>query len=378
MDSEAFNDIIGQREAISRLLQLTEEDRIPHALLFCGPEGCGKMALAMDFAKYLLTENICNPTAHENALAMLSNWEHPDLHFTYPTIKLPGMGSDHKPISDDFASQWLQLLSEGTCFTSEQWLQMMGGGNKQAIITAAESDAIAHNLSLMSSQGGYKISLIWLPERLNQEAANKLLKVLEEPPQETIFLLVTEHPDQLLDTITSRTQHFDMKKIDTADIEKALIERRGIDQEDAHRIARVANGNWNLALKEISADNENKEFLEEFEQLMRQAYSHKVQSLKKWSEQINDFGREKQIRMLAYFLRLIRENFIYNFHQPELNYMTREEENFSRNFARFINENNIKEIAGLFNQASGDISHNANAKMVFYSVALQVMLSLRR
>jgi DNA polymerase-3 subunit delta' len=111
---------------------------------------------------------------------------------------------------------------------------------------------------------------------------------------------------------------------------------------------------------------------------MRQAYSHKVQSLKKWSEQINDFGREKQIRMLAYFLRMIRENFIYNFHQPELNYMTREEENFSRNFARFINENNIKEIAGLFNQASGDISHNANAKMVFYSVALQVMLLLRR
>ncbi|GAA6530203.1 MAG: DNA polymerase III subunit delta [Prevotella sp.] len=377
MEDEAFNDIIGQEEAIKRLLQMVGEKRIPHALLFCGPEGCGKMALAMAFARYLLTEDTMDANARKSAVAMLSNWEHPDLHFTYPTIN-SGTGSDHKPVSDDFARQWHQLLSEGTYFTIEQWLQLMGGGNKQAIITAAESDAIAHNLSLMSSQGGYKISLVWLPERFNQEAANKLLKLLEEPPHKTLFLLVSEHPERILDTIRSRTQLFEMKKIDTPDIERNLIKRRGIGPEDAHRIARVVNGNWNLALKETVADNENEEFLDKFEQLMRQAYSRRVQNLKNWSDQINDFGREKQIRMLTYFLHLVRENFIYNFHRPELNYMTQKEENFSRNFARFIHENNILSIARLFNQALTDIRRNANAKIVFYHVALQTMLSIRK
>ena len=378
MDSRAFDDIIGQKEAVNRLLQLVQEDRVPHAMLFCGPEGCGKMALAMAFSKYLLTENISNPENRNNAVAMLSNWEHPDLHFTYPTIKLAGMGSDHRPISDDFAKQWHLLLNEGTYFTIEQWLQQMGGGNKQAIITAAESDAIAHNLSLMSSQGGYKISLIWLPERLNQEAANKLLKILEEPPRQTLFLLVSEQPDHLLDTIISRTQLFYMKKIDTPDIEQALIEKRGINPEDAYYIARVANGNWHQAIQEISAGNENKEFLEKFEQLMRKSYSRKVQDLKDWSDQINDFGREKQMRMLTYFLRLIRENFIYNFHRPELNYMTQEEEHFSKNFAQFIHEENIFEISRLFNEALTDIGRNANARMVFYDAALQTMLLIRK
>lgn len=378
MESNAFDDIIGQKEAIDRLLQLVQEDRIPHAILFCGPKGCGKMALAMAFARYLLIEDTHDPAARKNAAAMLSKWEHPDLHFTYPTIKLPNMGSDHKPVSEDFAKQWHQLLSEGIYFTIEQWLQLMGGGNKQAIITAAESDSISHNLSLMSSQGGYKISLIWLPERLGQEASNKLLKILEEPPQKTLFLLVSERPDLLLDTIISRAQHFDMKKIDASDIERALVEKRGINPEDAQRIARVSNGNWDLALEEISTGNENKEFLEKFEQLMRKAYSRKVQELKDWSLQINDFGREKQIRMLNYFLRLVRENFIYNFHRPELNYMTQAEENFSKNFARFIHESNIVGIARLYNEAITDISRNANAKIVFYDIALQTMLLIRK
>ena len=165
-----FEQVIGQQEAKERLLQLVEEQRLPHALMLCGPMGSGKMALAMAFAAYLLKANSQRPTA--NIEAMLAKWEHPDLHFTYPTIKLPSMSADHKPVSDDFAREWHELIMAGPYFTMNEWLEMMGGENQQAIITAGESDALIRKLSLKSSQGGYKVSLIWLPERMNIECAN--------------------------------------------------------------------------------------------------------------------------------------------------------------------------------------------------------------
>ena len=197
-----FEQVIGQQEAQARLLQMEEEQRLPHALMLCGPMGAGKMALAMGFARHLLTAS--NQQSSASAEAMLAKWEHPDLHFTYPTIKLPSMSADHKPVSDDFAKEWHELIMAGPYFTMNEWLEQMGGENQQAIITAGESDALIRKLSLKSSQGGYKVSLIWLPERMNIECANKILKLLEEPPQQTIFLLVCEEPEKLLETIRSR------------------------------------------------------------------------------------------------------------------------------------------------------------------------------
>ena len=162
----AFEQVIGQQEVRQRLQQMVSEDRLPHALMLCGPVGCGKMALALGFAVQLLSR-----TANDEA--MLRKLEHPDLHFTYPTIKLPSMNADHKPISDDFAREWHELIMAGPFFTMNEWLEMMGGENQQAIITAGESDELIRKLSLKSSQGGYKVSLIWLPERMNIECANK-------------------------------------------------------------------------------------------------------------------------------------------------------------------------------------------------------------
>ena len=374
-----FSNVIGQEPAKERLIQMVKEGRLPHALLFCGPEGVGKMALAMAFASYLLT----NPEGEDNgsidttnALAMLRKWEHPDLHFSYPTIKRPNMSSDHQPISNDFTQEWHEMIMQGTYFTMNQWMKQMGATTQQAIITGAESDELSRILALKSSQGGYKIAIIWRPERMNLTSANKLLKLLEEPPHKTIFLMVCEEPEKLLETIISRTQRIDVKRIDDDAIEQALITQRGIDNDAAHRIARIANGSWLKALETLDTGNENREFLNMFQMLMRLCYMRNVKDLKRWSEVVSAYGREKERRMLTYFQQQVRENFIFNFQRPELNYMTLEEEGFARNFARFINEANVIEINELFEKANRDIGQNANAKVVFYDIALKLIVLL--
>ena len=369
-----FEQVIGQQEAQARLLQMEEEQRLPHALMLCGPMGAGKMALAMGFARHLLTAS--NQQSSASAEAMLAKWEHPDLHFTYPTIKLPSMSADHKPVSDDFAKEWHELIMAGPYFTMNEWLEQMGGENQQAIITAGESDALIRKLSLKSSQGGYKVSLIWLPERMNIECANKILKLLEEPPQQTIFLLVCEEPEKLLETIRSRVQRVDIKRLTEEDIQKGLTSKRGLTEENARRVARMANGSWLKALELLSVDSENEFFLDMFQTLMRLAYQRKVKDLKTWSERMSGMGREKQKRFLEYFLRLVRENFVYNFQTPELCYMSQREEDFAKNFARFINEANIIPISDLANLAIRDIGQNANGKIVFFDFALQMIVLL--
>ncbi len=365
----AFEQVIGQREVQQRLTQMVSEGRLPHAIMLCGPQGCGKKALAIGFAQMLLAR-----TANDEA--MLRKLEHPDLHFTYPTIKLPSMGSDHKPVSDDFAKEWHELVMGGPYFTMTEWLEQIGGENQQAIITAGESDELVRKLSLKSSQGGYKISLVWLPERMNTECANKILKLLEEPPSQTVFIMVSEEPDRLLETIRSRVQRIDVKRIADYDVHKALVEKRGLTENMAQRITRMANGNWLKALQMLSTDSENELFLDMFQSLMRLAYQRKVKDLKTWSERMAAMGRERQKRFLEYFLRLVRENFMYNFQQPDLCYMTQREEDFARNFARFINESNVLPITDLANVAIRDIGQNANAKIVFFDFALQMIVLL--
>ena len=372
-------EVIGQEEVWQRLITMVREDRLPHAIMLCGPQGCGKMALALAFASYLICQN---REGHDEACGecrqckMLEKWGHPDLLFSYPTIKTPNMGSEHKPVSEDFAEEWRNMISRSPYFNIEQWMTEIGAENQQAIITAGESDELNRKLSLKSSQGGYKVSVIWLSERMNIECANKILKLIEEPPSQTIFIMVSENPDNLLETIRSRVQRIDVKKTDNESIQKALVGKYGISEDDAMRVARLANGDWLTAVSELSADGENKEFLADFQSLMRLAYQRNVRELKHWSENINSYGREKQKRFLTYFLRLIRESFMYNFQQPELSYMTSQEEAFTANFARFVNENNILQITELANKAIRDISQNANGKIVFFDMALQTIVML--
>ena len=375
-----FEEVIGQEDAKKRLRNLVEEGRVPHAMLFSGPQGCGKMALALAFASYLLCADRHDGDSCGSCpqCAMLRKWAHPDLHFTFPVIKPRNSSADYKPVSDDYIREWHQLLAEGPYFTIEQWLDRMGAESQQAIMTVKEADELTHKLSLRSSQGGYKVSLIWLPERMHESTANKLLKLIEEPPSQTVFLLVSENPAALLETIRSRTQLFTMNRIDTPSVMEALVTRRGIDSEAARRIARISEGNWLKALDALDADSENHAFLDDFMQMTRMSFMRNVAGMAQWSGNVTKYGREKQKRMLTYFLRMIRESFVYNFHQPDLTYMTVEEENFVKRFAPYVNELNVVELSELMTKAIFDIGRNANARMVFFDVALQSTVLLRR
>lgn len=376
-----FADVIGQDNIKQRLVQLSKGDRLPHALMLCGPAGSGKLSLALAFASYLLCEG--NKDGGEACgscpqCAMLRKWEHPDLHFSFPVIRPAGTSSEHKMSSDDFIQEWREMLCKSTYITMDNWLTAMDAANQQALMGVGESDVLIRKLSLKSSQGGYKISVIWLPERMNGECANKLLKLLEEPPAQTLFLMICEDPEQLLDTIRSRAQRIDVKRIDTSAVEEALQRLRGIEPAMAHRLARVAHGSWTKAIGELDANSENRQFLDMFIMLMRLAYMRNIKDLKKWSEAVASYGREKQRRMLVYFARMVRENFVYNFRVSELTYMTEEEEAFAKKFSPFINERNIVEISELINLSIRDIGQNANAKMVFFDFALRIIMLLKQ
>lgn len=376
-----WSEVIGQEDIKQKLTSMVDDEHVPHAMILCGPYGCGKMAMAMAMASYLLTEGSMriNPQFNKaNSEAMLGQWEHPDLHFSFPTIKRTGMSADHQPVSGDYAKEWRQMLMQGPYFNISQWMDYMDAANQQAIITGAESDELARKLSLKSSLGGYKVAVIWLPERMNLTSANKLLKLLEEPPHQTIFIMASEEPEKLLDTIKSRTQRIDMKRLTNKDICDALVQQRGIDEAAAQRIARLANGNWMNALDALNTSNENRQFFDMFTMLMRLAYTRNIKELKKWSEAVAAYGREKQRRMLVFFIGQVRENFMYNFRNPELTYMTVEEENFSKKFSPFINELNVIEISELMERANRDIGQNANAKIVMFDMALKMIVLLLR
>ncbi|MBO7052746.1 MAG: DNA polymerase III subunit delta [Prevotella sp.] len=370
-----FSDIIGQQDMAQRLKSLADEGRLPHAMMLCGPDGAGKMALAIALATYILNRRGFK----------VHGIEHPDLHFTFPTIKLKKWNSEYKPISDDFIEQWREMTSPqpspmereqgrndvNPYFSLADWMEAMKAEKQQAVITVGEADELMKRLYMKSNQGGWKISIIWLPERMNLECANKMLKLIEEPPMQTLFILVCREPEQLLETIRSRVQRFDVKPIAHEDMVQALKERRALSDDDAERIARLAGGNWLAALEELNAGNENKLFFDYFVTLMRKAYMRDVKDLKRWAESVSALGREEQKRLLAYFLRMTREAFMYNFHNKELIYMTEEEEMFCQKFARFINENNVLGFQELFQIAMRDIGQNANGRMVFFDITMK-------
>ena len=379
---QADQNIIGQQEIRHRMEAMAAGGQLPHAVMLCGPTGHGTLAVALAFARRLLTEGLPGTTLTDaqrrSADAMLAKWAHPDLHFTFPTIKLPSMSSDHQPVSDDFIGDWRAMLTGGDLYFSlEQWLEQIGAENQQAVITGGESDELVRRLSMKSSQGGYKVSVVWLPERMNLTAANKLLKLIEEPPQHTVFLMACEEPGQLLETIRSRVQRIDVPRLADDDIATALTERYGLDDDEARAMAHLARGNWIAAKAQAGTDDERDTFLQLYMQLMRQAYQRQVVQLRQWSETLAKMGRERQKRFLEYMLRMTRECFMSNMQLPDIVYMTRQEADFAAKFARFVNERNVLQMYDVANLALRDIGQNANAKVVFFDLAMQVIVYLR-
>ena len=372
----SFRDVIGQEDIKRQLLLEAAEDRIPHALLLCGRPGVGKLALSLAYARYL-----CCPHRREDdacgTCPSCVKWNklvHPDVHFIFPIIK---NAKGKKEVCDDYLPQWRQLIMESSYFGMEHWLEKMEAGNGQAIIYAKESDEITRKLTLKSSEGGYKITIIWLPEKMHETCANKLLKLLEEPPQQTLFLLVSEAPDMILPTIVSRTQRINIPRINDEAIAKALREGYGILPQASEAIAHLANGSFLKALEAIHQNEENEQFLNLFISLMRLSYQRKVRDMKQWSEQVAGLGREQQKAFLTYCQHMIRENFIFNFHCTEMNYMAVAEQQFATRFAPFVNERNVMGIMHELSEAQIHIEQNVNPRMVFFDFSLKMIVLLK-
>ena len=373
----SFSDIIGQEEAKQRLLQEVAEGRIAHALLFTGPEGSGKLPMALAYARYLTCQHP-TPTDACGSCPSCAKWEkliHPDVHFVFPIV---AKKAQKKEVCDDYLPVWRKLLSAGSYFSLSQWLDEMDAENSQAIIYARESDEMLRKLSLKSSQGGYKVVLMWLPEKMNEVCANKLLKLLEEPPAQTVFLLVSEAPEQLLATILSRTQRFHLPRLDESVIAQTLQSRFGVLPEESRNLAHIANGSMIQALAAIQLNQDATLFFDHFVSLMRLAYQRKIREMKHWSEELASMGRERQKNFLNYCQRLVRENFIFNLRRPEMNYMTTTEQQFAQKFAPFINERNVFGMMEELSLAQIHIEQNVNPRMVFFDFALKMIMLLKQ
>ncbi|MCD8261002.1 MAG: DNA polymerase III subunit delta [Bacteroides sp.] len=372
-----FRDIVGQQAVKAKLIREVQEGKIPHARLICGPEGSGKLPLAIACARYIYCYNrsatdacgVCPSCVKFNKLV------HPDLHFIFPVVKKKS-GKD--VVCDDYIKEWRDFTGANPYFKLNHWLEEMGTENGQAVIYTKESDEIVRKLSLKSSEGGYKSVIIWLPEKMKTECANKLLKLLEEPPAMTLFLLVTEKPDELLTTIVSRTQCLAVPKTETEAILEMLVGKYGLEEATARVIAHQANGDVIKAIEALHLNEEKKLFFDLFVSLMRLSYQRKIKEMKLWSEQVSSMGRERQKNLLDYCQRMIRENFIFNFRRPEIVYMNNEEQQFAARFAPFINERNIEGILYEISEAQRHIEQNVNVRIVFFDFALKMIVLLKQ
>ncbi len=376
-----FRDVIGQQEVIERLVKDAQAGTVPHALLFCGPEGVGKLQTAIAFSRYLLCRD--KGTAAEScgtcpACVKMDKLVHPDLHFVFPVIN-KSKSAGRSTVSDDEIATWRDTVLERQYFGFEDWLTAIDADNKQARIFVTESESILSKLSLKSVEGGYKIMIIWHAEKMNAECANSILKLLEEPPAGTIFILTTDAPEQMLETIISRTQRIEFKRIPEQLIEQRLTgPGYMLDADTAAKIAHLSGGSWLKAMSALRVNAESDEFFDYFTRLMRLSYGRKLKDLKLWADGIAGGGREWQKRFLAYCQRMIRENFICNFHNPDLNYMTEQERQFSVKFAPFVNENNIIGLMDVLSDAQRDIEQNVNSKMVFFDLTLKTIMLMKQ
>lgn len=375
-----FKDIAGHRKIKEKLLITIKNQRISHALLFAGPEGNGKLAIAVAYAQYLSCQNKnendscgeCPSCKKYNKLI------HPDLHFVYPVVKVKGIT---KPVSDDFIKNWREFILGNSYHSFNKWLEFLGVENQQAGIFAQESHEVIRKLNFKTYESEYKIMIVWMPEKMNITASNKLLKMIEEPPEKTLFILVSENSENLLKTILSRTQFVKIPKISKTAMFEKLKEKYNFADDKINEIVRLAEGSFLRAEEIILGGNEtlNNNF-ELFAKMMRNCYSDKFVELISWTEQISKLGREKQKEFLLYSLRMIRENFIFNI-SPEnserIVFLANREKSFSEKFNQFIHKNNIEGLTTQFSNASKFIERNGYDRLVFLDLAIKTARLLK-
>ncbi|MBN2524378.1 MAG: DNA polymerase III subunit delta [Bacteroidales bacterium] len=368
-----FSQVIGQDELKRKLINSAISGRIPHAQLFFGPEGSGSLPLAIAYAQYVFCTDrtdtdSCGRCPHCMKIKKLS---HPDLHFSFPVNTTGRVVKD--PVSDNFINEWREFVISNPYFLATQWYEKIGVENKQGLINRKESEEIIKKLRFKPFESEYKFMIIWLPEKMNSYSANVLLKLIEEPPEKTVFLLVSDQPEQLLTTISSRTQPVKLARIDNESLSLELIDKFQIAKKDLSNIVRLSGGSYCRAQEIVQSAEDTNFYLDSFILIMRLVYSRSFLEINNWVEEMSITGREKLKSFLSYSIKLIRENFILNLKNPDLNYLTKNEEVFSKKFHPFINGGNVIRVYEELNKAYLDVERNAYAKIVLFDMVLQFM-----
>jgi len=365
-----FKEIIGQREVKQKLLSLVKNDRTPHALMLFGPRGTGKLPLAIAMAQYLACTNrqendSCGACS---SCIKFGKLVHPDLHCVVPVMRTGSMSTP--PVSDDYAASWREALLDDPYLTENQWYERLGAENKQGIINVKESETIIRKLGFKPYESEYRMVVIWLPEKMNQSAANKLLKLIEEPPAKTLILMVSDHTDKLLPTILSRTQMLHVPPIEDEAIRDGLMQIEKSDRQLVEDAVRRANGNFSIALQTLRQDEMELHLFDLFTELMRLCYARDIIQINGWVERVAGAGRERQKQLIDYSLRLLRENFMLHLNNESLNYMSAKELAFSTRFSPFIHDGNVHALAEAFNLAGNHIEANGNPRIVLMDLSI--------
>ena len=368
-----FCDIIGQEKVKSRLRDMVDGDRLPHALLLHGPAGVGALAMGRALAQYVHCRNHVDGDSCGVCPACLQHQSlnNADMYFVYPIVKKKSEGLI---LSGDYAPEWREFIERGPYASWEDWIESSKAGNSQPAIYVDESAEIVRRMNMSSYSARYKIVLMWLPERLQSEAANKLLKIIEEPFADTLFILVSNDVSAILPTIYSRTQRVELPLLGINEIASALERDYGMDSTAAYSVAVRSEGSMTTAIALTGTEGEHAGFARLFREMMRRAYSRDVKKLRETADEIAGMGREKSRRYLAYCCDMVRENFVYNMRVASLLNMDREEMDFSYRFAPYINAANAERMLDLFGTASADIVRNASAKIVMFDTLLQLIV----
>ena len=373
-----FNQTIGQEHIKKHLQKSAENGRIPHAQLFVGKEGCGTLPMAIAYAQFLL----CNFSDDVDACNIKCNkLQHPDLHFAFPVTTNDSVKKH--AVSDLFLQDWREFIATQPYGSLFNWLQQIGVENKQGIIGVDESEAVVKKLKLKSYEGGFKVMIIWMAEKMNIAAANKLLKLIEEPPTKTVFLLITENEEQIINTIRSRCQALHFPALSEQDIANSLIVNNQVADNEAAKIAHQAEGNYNKALHLLQNDSSDLIFEEWFIAWIRTAFRAKgdasvVQQLISWSDTISKTGRETQKRFLDYCLQFFRQALLMNYKSDHLVFMETESGFDLSKFAPFVHSGNILEIEKELNDAMYHIERNGNAKIILLDLSMKLTRFLHK